>query len=55
MFSVVFDESTGQEIKQKQVTQFVNAKTKTFAIFMLVDVGGKEQEIKLMEMTAKKR
>ena len=54
MFGTVADES-GNEIKQKQVTKFIDASTKTFQIFMLIEAGGKTQEIKLMEMTAKKR
>jgi hypothetical protein len=37
------------------VTKFIDDNTKTFQIFMIIDAGGKPQEIKLMEMTAKKR
>ncbi len=54
MLSAVVDEK-GNEIKQKEVTKFIDDKTKTFTSFMLVDAGGKEMEIKLMEVTAKKR
>jgi hypothetical protein len=42
-------------MKTKQVTKFVDDKTKTLEILMLIDVGGQTQELKLMEMTAKKR
>jgi hypothetical protein len=55
MHATIVDTNSGQEIKQKQVTKFVDDKTKTFTIFMLMDAGGQEQEIKIMEMTAKKR
>ena len=54
MFSAVVDGS-GKEIKQKEVTQIVDDKTRTFTTFMLVDAGGKEREIKLMEVTATRR
>lgn len=54
MLSTVVD-GKGNELKQKEVTKFIDDKTKTFTSFMLVDAGGKEVEIKLMEVTAKKR
>lgn len=54
MHLTLMDEA-GREIKQKQLTTFVNENTKTFQIFLLVDAGGQELEIKVMEMTAKKR
>jgi hypothetical protein len=54
MLSAVVD-GKGNEIKQKEVTKFIDDKTKTFTSFMLVDAGGKEMAIKLMEVTAKKR
>jgi hypothetical protein len=54
MFGAVVD-GRGNEIKQKDVTKFIDDKTKTFTTFMLIDAGGKETEIKLMEVTAKKR
>ena len=54
MFGTVVD-GAGNEIKQKQVTKFVDNNNKTMQIFMIIDVGGKSREIKLMEMTAKKR
>jgi hypothetical protein len=46
---------SGSGIKTKQVTTFVDDKTKRLEIFMIVEDGGKTQEIKLMQMTAKKR
>jgi hypothetical protein len=48
-------DGAGNEIKQKQVTTFVDAQTKTLEIFMLIDADGTTQEVKLMEMTATKR
>jgi len=36
-------------------TKFLDDKTKTLTSFMLVDAGGKESELKLMEITATKR
>lgn len=54
MLGAVVDGS-GKEIMQKQVTTFVDDKTKTFEIFIIVDVGGKTQDVKIMEMSAKKR
>ena len=54
MFSAVVD-GTGNEISQKQITRFIDDRTKTFTTFMLADAGGKDTEIKLMEVTAKKR
>ncbi len=55
MLSTVVDATSGQELKQKQVTTFVDDRTKTFVIYLIVDAGGEEMEVKLMEMTAKKR
>ena len=54
LFNTVVDGS-GNEMKTKQVTKFVDDKTKTLEILMVIDAGGQTQEIKLMEMTAKKR
>jgi hypothetical protein len=54
MFSAVVG-GRGNEIKQKEVTKFIDDNTKTFTSFMLIDAGGKETEIKLMEVTATKR
>jgi len=54
MFGTVVDDA-GNEMKQKQVTKYVDSKTKTLEIFLIVEAGGKSQEIKLMDMTAKKR
>jgi hypothetical protein len=54
MFSAVVD-GKGNEIKQKEVTKFIDDKNKVFTTFMLIDAGGKEMEIKLMEVSAKKR
>ncbi len=52
--SIVVDGS-GQEIKQKQITTWLDESKKKWEIFMVVDADGKEVEIKLMEMTATKR
>jgi hypothetical protein len=54
MFGTVVDDA-GNEIKQKQVTKFIDSNTKTLQIFMIVEADGKSREIKLMELTAKKR
>jgi hypothetical protein len=54
VLSTVVDGS-GQELKQKQTTTNVDESTRTFAIFLLIDAGGETQEIKLMDMTLKKR
>ncbi|MCI0538938.1 MAG: DUF1579 domain-containing protein [Verrucomicrobiales bacterium] len=54
MLSAVVD-GKSNDIKQKEVTKFIDDRTKTLTSFMLVDAGGKEMEIKLMEVTAKKR
>jgi hypothetical protein len=52
--STVVD-GNGQELKQKQVTTWVDESTKKFAVFLLVEAGGREMELKLMEMTARRR
>jgi len=54
MFGAVVD-GAGNEMKQKQVTKYVDGNTKTLEIFLIIEAGGKTQEIKLMDMTAKKR
>ena len=54
MLSAVVD-GKGNEIKQKEVTKFIDDKTKMFTSYMLVNAGGKEMEVKLMEVTARKR
>jgi hypothetical protein len=45
----------GQELKQKMVTRYVDDRTREFRIFLVLDLGGQTQELKLMEMTLKKR
>ena len=55
MFSTVYDENSGLEMKQKQVTTFVDEDTRTFVIYVVVEAGDNEQEFKIMEMTSKKR
>jgi hypothetical protein len=54
LFGTVVD-ATGNEIKQKQVTKDIDKDTKTMEIYMIIDAAGKPREIKLMEMTAKRR
>lgn len=54
LFSAVVD-GAGREIQQKQVTHFVDDKTKTVTTFMLIDAESKKIEIKLMEITARKK
>ena len=53
--SKIFDEATGAEIPQKQVTTYLDDCTKQFEIFMVIKVADQTMDIKLMEMTAKKR
>jgi hypothetical protein len=48
-------DAAGNEIKQKQVTQYLDDKTKTLTIYILVEIAGKTREIKIMEMTATRR
>jgi hypothetical protein len=48
-------DGAGNEIKQKQVYKYVDGKTKTLTLFILVEIGGRTREIKIMEMTATKR
>lgn len=55
MFGTLANADASEEMKQKQVTTFVDDNTKTFEIYLLVDDDGKELSIKLMELTAKKR
>ena len=52
--SIVVDGS-GKELKQKQITTWLGESKKKFEIFLVVDAGGKEIDVKLMEMIAKKR
>ncbi len=52
--SVVVDGS-GNEIKSKQITTWLDESRKKLEIFMVVEVGDKAIDIKLMEMMAKKR
>ena len=54
MTGVVVDGALN-EIKQKQVTTYIDDETKTLTIFMVVEDGGKTSDVKLMEMIAKKR
>ena len=51
----VFDVTSGQELNVKQVTTFVDEKTKTFESFLVLEADGKTAEIKLMETIGKKR
>ncbi len=53
-YSLVVDDS-GKELKQKQITTWLDESKKKLEIFLVVDAGGKEIDIKLMEMTAEKR
>jgi hypothetical protein len=48
-------DGSGQEVKNKQVTTWLDDATKKLEIYMLVTADGKETEVKLMESTAKKR
>jgi len=54
MLGTVVDGS-GNEFKQKQITTFIDDQTKKLEILLVIDADGKSQEIKIMEMTAKKR
>jgi hypothetical protein len=52
--NAVVDRS-GNELKQKQVTTWLEDSKKKLEIYLIVEAGGKETEIKLMEMVATKR
>ena len=45
----------GQELRSKQVTQWLSDSRKKVQIFMVIGEGPQPQEIKLMEMTATRR
>ena len=46
---------TGEEISQKQVTTFIKDGEKKMEIFVVMNLGGQNQEIKVMSMTCKRR
>jgi hypothetical protein len=52
--STVVD-TQGNEMKSKNTTKWLDDSKKEFAAFLLVNAGGQDMEIKLMEMTATKR
>lgn len=52
--STVVDE-TGHELKQKKVTTWIDEPNKKVEIFWVVEEGGENLDIKIMEMTAKRR
>jgi hypothetical protein len=52
--STVVDPS-GAELVQKQVTKWTGDDEKTFTIFLVIEVAGVKQDLKLMEMTARRR
>jgi hypothetical protein len=52
--SIVRDES-GNELKQKQVTTFVDENTRKFEAFLVVEQGGQSLDVKLMEIVSRKR
>jgi hypothetical protein len=54
MYGVVVD-GAGNEMRQKQVTKYPDERTKRFEIFLLIGEGDAAQEVKIMEMTLKKR
>lgn len=51
---VVSDES-GEELVQRQVTTWIDENTKKFEIFLVVEAGGQKVDVKLMDMTSRKR
>ena len=55
VLSTVVDLENDEELKQKQVTTWKDKSNKTFTIYLLMGEGDDQREIKLMEMTAKKR
>jgi hypothetical protein len=54
LFSKAVDDS-GNEMTTKQVTTFVDGKTKTLQIFLVVETGGRTRDVKLMDVTSKTR
>lgn len=52
--STVRDDA-GNELNQKQVTTFVDETTRTFETYLVIDQGGQQVELKLLEMELKKR
>jgi hypothetical protein len=54
MFSTITDQA-GKEQRQKEVTKLVDETTKTTEFYDIVEKDGEKQEVKLMEMTLKKR
>ena len=53
--SEVYDQSTGKTLQQKQITTWENDSAKHFTIFLVVDSGDEKVDVKVMEMSAKKR
>jgi hypothetical protein len=48
-------DAQGNEMKSRMVTTWRDDGTKQFTVYLVVEAGGKETLIKLMEMTGKKR
>jgi len=54
MHSTVVDGS-GNELKQKQVTTYLDENKKRFESYLIVEQGGRPLEVKLMEITSTRR
>lgn len=54
MLKIIVDQS-GKEQRQKEVITLADDATKTIVFYDLVEKNGEKQEVKLMEMTLKKR
>lgn len=54
MLNIIVDQS-GKEQRQKEIITLVDGSTKTIVFYDLVEKNGETQEVKLMEITLKKR
>lgn len=54
MINIIVDQS-GKEQRQKEIITLVDETTKTIVFYDLVEKDGEKQEVKLMELTLKKR
>ena len=54
MLNIIVDQS-GKEQRQKEIITLVDDATKSIVFYDLVEKNGEKQEVKLMEMTLKKR
>ena len=48
-------DGSGKELKSKHITTWLDESTKKLEVFLLVDAGGKQTNVKLMEIMSLKR